>query len=66
MNLDEEIRKLTFLNGYYIEFETDSDHEYTCYIKDGYYEECISFCVSGEGKTLSESFLNAKSKLINK
>lgn len=62
MNIDQIIDGLTS-NGYYVEFEMDSDFEFACFIKDGYYMETISISVMGEGKTLTESLTDALHKL---
>jgi hypothetical protein len=49
---------------WYIDFEMGSDQEFCCYIKDGYWEECISRSYYGEGVTLRESLLDAYKKLF--
>lgn len=62
MNIDQVINELIF-KGYYVEFEMDSDFEFTCFIKNGHYMEDITESFMGEGKTLTESLKNALDKL---
>lgn len=62
MEIDKQINELNE-KGYYVEFECDSDHEYDCYIRDGYWEETIEISVVGSGETFRASFEDAIKKL---